>query len=159
MTVRRPTRLRFALLALSTLALVASAAAPAVAANPHDLLRATLAPSLPTDPTIRGVVPGGAPWVIDRGTVRVRDDGRVDVRVDGLVIPPPTLPNTNPLPTLSVSVSCEGEPLVSSGTVPFSADGDARLRADLPVPQDCLAPIVFVHPNAATGVYIAVTGR
>src|SRR5215213_7535421 len=46
----------------------------------------TLAPSVPTDPAFHGVTAGGAPWVLRRGDVRVTD-GRLDLRVRGLVIP------------------------------------------------------------------------
>src|SRR3954447_13219415 len=50
----------------------------------HDLIRSDLTPSLPTDDAINGVSPGGAPWQIDRGEVRVRNNGRTDVRIEGL---------------------------------------------------------------------------
>src|SRR3954453_1018228 len=55
--------------------------------NPR--LRASLAPSQPTDPTFHGVAPGGAPWVLDRGSVKLKSKGTLDLRVRGLVLPGP----------------------------------------------------------------------
>ena len=45
----------------------------------------------PASPVIAGINPGGAPWVNDRSTARVREDGRIRVTIRGLVIPPPRL--------------------------------------------------------------------
>jgi len=56
-----------------------------------DVLRSDLFGSqvAPTGPVLFGVDPGGLPWVIARGEARVRRNGRVKVRVEGLVIPTP----------------------------------------------------------------------
>src|SRR5690242_15031320 len=62
------------------------------------VLEADIFGSNPTDQTLFGVKPGGAPWVIRRGEAEVRRDGRVEVRVKGLVIPTPPQNGTNPLP-------------------------------------------------------------
>src|SRR5690349_22256960 len=82
-------RSRPALIGSAVMAVVALSPSPALAGDGggDDLIRADLVPSLTTDPPINGVQPGGAPWVIDRGEVRVRDDGRMDVRIEGLQIP------------------------------------------------------------------------
>jgi len=53
------------------------------------IIRATLAPSLPTDPVLNGVSPGNAPWVLQRGEVRLKADGTFNLRLRGLVIPNP----------------------------------------------------------------------
>src|SRR5699024_10907829 len=50
----------------------------------NDLIRESLAPSVPTDPAFHGVVPGAAPWVLKDGSVRLSDRGALDLRVDGL---------------------------------------------------------------------------
>ena len=90
----------------------------------NELLRASVAGSLPTDPALFGVRPGGAPWTIDRGTVTLRADGRLDVKTDDLIIP---TTGVNPLPTLAASVVCNGVVVATTATVPFSASGG---RAD-----------------------------
>ena len=68
----------------------------------NTLFDTTLAPTVPTDPALHGNAAGGAPWVLSFGEARLRQDGRLDVRIRGLVIPPPTAraPSTSP-PTAS----------------------------------------------------------
>ncbi|HYN64318.1 MAG TPA: hypothetical protein VES36_06900 [Candidatus Limnocylindrales bacterium] len=40
------------------------------------LIEESLAPSQPTDPAFHGVTPGGAPWVLKRGDVQLKSDGK-----------------------------------------------------------------------------------
>jgi hypothetical protein len=127
----------------------------------RDLLRASLVGSLPTDPAINGVTPGGAPWVIDRGKVRLRADGRLRLRVEGLVIPPPRGTNTaGGVTTITASVFCAGATTAAatSGAVALTQSGDARIDQRLTLSGACLAPVVLVHPNGAAARYIAVSG-
>src|SRR5262245_44963461 len=132
--------------------------------NGDKLLRASLAPSMTTDPTFHGVTPGGAPWVLDRGEVRVRLDGRFELRVRGLVIPnPPGDDTPGPVQTISASLFCgaDADTMAADTTdqVPIDDDGDARIRDDdFDVPDTCLAPVVLVHPNGNAAAYIAVSG-
>lgn len=97
---------------------------------------------------IRGVTGAGAPWVLDEIEAEVRADGRIIVKVEGLVL---TNTGSNPVPFFRAILSC----LVPSGTTVttvnlatgnFSAnqDGDARIRDTLSLPSSCIAPIVFV---------------
>src|SRR6476620_11999513 len=77
--------------------------------NPHggDVLRQALAPSVPGDPTFHGVAPGGVPWVLSRGEVRLKLRGRLDVELRGLVIPnPPGDGTAGPVHTVSASLYC-----------------------------------------------------
>ena len=53
----------------------------------HDLIRMDLTPSMTTDDPIVGVNPGSLPWILDRGEVRLRQNGRMDVRIEGLQVP------------------------------------------------------------------------
>jgi hypothetical protein len=122
----------------------------------HDLLRAPIAGSLTSDPMIFKASPGGAPWVIDRGNARVRTDGRIDVRVEGLIIPRGD--NTNPVPRLSASVACNGKVVGTTDTVRFSKAGDARIHEKIRVPKRCIAPVVMLNPNGNAAVYIGITG-
>jgi hypothetical protein len=103
-------------------------------------------------------------WVVDRGEARVRRNGRVRVRVEGLVIPTPPQNGTNPLSNIAASVYCGGTLVDTTAAVPFSPAGDARIEATLKaaLPSPCLTPAVLLNPapngavNAA--VYIAATG-
>jgi hypothetical protein len=154
-----------------SLVLAAAAAAtlvPASTAIAHDdhgghdrarnLLRAPIAGSLPTDPPIFGVAPGGAPWVVDRGSARVRTDGRIDVRVEGLVIPTAPANGTNPVPRLSASLACNGMVVATTRTVPFSRAGNARIHQNIRIPKRCIAPVVMLNPNGIKTVFIGITG-
>jgi hypothetical protein len=157
--------LRF-IAALATLALAAGATS-AFADGTHDHGRAFgagLFGSRPDGPALFGVKPGAAPWVIRRGVAEVRRDGRVEVRVDGLVIPTPPQNGTNPLPGIAATVFCGGTAVGTTKTVPFSPAGDARIddRLGSPLPSPCLAPAVLLNPQIGgavnPGVYIAATG-
>jgi hypothetical protein len=129
----------------------------------RDLLRSGLVGSTPSPqgPTLFGVAPGGAPWVVDHtSSVRVRDDGRVDVKVRGLVIPE----RGNPVARVVATVVCNGGAVGSTVTTQpadLSPEGDGRIRAELDLPDPCLAPAVLVRVFTAAGVagpYIAANG-
>jgi hypothetical protein len=135
----------------------------------HDLLRAPIAGSLTSDKPVFGVAPGGAPWMIDKGSARVRTDGRLEVRVEGLVIGPNAIPNgptpgVNPVPHLTASLACNGMVVATTRPVPFSPAGDARIKADVRIPERCIAPVVMLNPapptapNGNPGVFIGITG-
>jgi hypothetical protein len=153
----------------SRLALVGAVSVLALALNPaaalahdgggHNLVRADFTPSLPTDPAINGVKPGGAPWIIDKGTVRVRDDGRIKVRIEGLQVLRPTGLADNPVPNITASLYCDGATTAAAVstlqpmTVP---DGDARFSETLMnAPENCGAATVLINPNGAAGTFIA----
>lgn len=156
-----PTRLSAAIGAvLAVAALSASAALADGHPADHDdgggtLLRSGVGGSQPSDHPLFGATPGGAPWVVTQGMARLSSQGDLRVSVTGLVIPG----RGNPLPTLSASVYCTGERVATTGTVPFSAAGDAVLDTAVALPSRCLAPVVLVHPNANKDVFIAATGR
>lgn len=119
------------------------------------ILQAPMAGSLPTDPALFGATPGGLPWVVETGSTTLRADGRLDVKVEGLIIPDR---GTNPLPGLAASVVCNGVVVATTATVPFSPDGDARIRTSVVLPDRCLAPAVLLNPNGNAAVFIGVTG-
>lgn len=124
-----------------------------------------------TGPTnaIRGVPGGGAPWEIDEAKGELRSDGRLEVRVEGLVLArrapvPPERQGTNPVPSFKAIVSCltatngtMATANVSTALVPASPSGDARIRTRIDVPRPCYAPIVFV--TSPDGAWFSVTGR
>ncbi|MGN6167016.1 MAG: hypothetical protein ACTHQQ_02435, partial [Solirubrobacteraceae bacterium] len=51
------------------------------------VIHESLAPSRVADPMIHGVSPGSLPWALKQGSVRLKRDGKLDLRVKGLVIP------------------------------------------------------------------------
>jgi hypothetical protein len=110
---------------------------------------------------IRGLSGGGVPWVIADGKGKLRADGRVEVKVRGLVL---ASTGANPVPNFRAVVSCQsidgmGSPSivnVSTEDFPASPTGDADIRATVELPSPCFAPIIFV--TNSTGRWFAVTG-
>ena len=135
--------------------------------NGNDVvLRADVFGSQPpgTGPDLFGVPPGGAPWVIDKGTATVRSNGEVKAPLKGLVIPTPPSNGTNPVKQIAATVYCGGTAVGTTHAVPFSTAGDAQIDETLatPLPRPCLAPAVLFNPAAndvvTTTNYIAATG-
>ena len=128
------------------------------------LIKSSLAPSMPSDPTFHGVTPGGAPWALKRGEARLKAEGKLKLRVKGLVIPDPPGDNTpGEVLTISASLFCGADtnatPADTTEEVPISRDGDARIKdKSFNVPDTCLAPVILVHPNGIPERYIAVDG-
>lgn len=123
----------------------------------HSVVRVHLNGSqpAPTSPVIAGINPGGAPWVNDRSTARVREDGRIRVRIRDLVIPPPRGTGVNPVASVVATLVCGNT--VADSTDPFalSPAGDGRTRDTITVPEDCADPTVLIQPAANRTVYIA----
>lgn len=160
---------RTVIVSVAALAVAAAVSTPGVASalddeqNSRDLLRSGLVGSMPDGPTLSGALPGSAPWVADAdSSIRVRRDGRVDIRIRGLVIPTAPQNGTNPVPQVSASVVCNGTAVTSSTpttlAVRFDAAGDARILDRVALPSPCLAPVVLVHPNRVLLRYIAASG-
>ncbi|HET7608780.1 MAG TPA: hypothetical protein VFL84_08905 [Gammaproteobacteria bacterium] len=115
---------------------------------------------------IRGVPGGGAPWVLDRAEVELSQDGKLEVEVEGLIIPDR---GSNPVAFFRAIVSCltldtAGNVTTLNLTTLNGAEvmignplnGDAEIEAQLTLPEPCIAPIVFV--TSPTGSWFATTG-
>jgi hypothetical protein len=125
------------------------------------LIDESLAPSQPTDPTFHGVKPGGAPWVLKSGRVRLTSDGRLDLEVRGLVIP--TTGTASPVTTITASLYCGADADATAAETtqpaPITSMGNARIKdRSFSVPSTCLAPVILVHPNGISAAYIALDG-
>jgi hypothetical protein len=117
---------------------------------------------------VRGMPGGGLPWQLDRARGELRADGRLKLRVDGLVLArrapvPAAQQGTNPIPQFRAVVSClttaapDTGQSAASAPVPASPAGDASFDVKLALPSPCIAPIVFVtSPGEA---WFAATGR
>ncbi len=127
----------------------------------RSLFDTSLAPSVPSDPTLLGAAAGGVPWVLRFGEASLRDSGRLDVSIRGLVIPTAPFTGTaGPVTTVDVSLYCAGNstPVATSTPVPISTTGDAHISARFTLPATCQIPALLIHPNGAAGVYIASSG-
>ena len=152
-----------AAVALAISAFSAFSAAPASAhgsgLSGRTLLSAQLVGSMPApaSPLIAGINPGGAPWVNGPSPVRVREDGRITVKVRGLVIPPPRGTGVNPVPSVVATLVCGN--MVKDSTEPFALDmaGNGQISDTISVTLPCDSPAVLIQPAPNRTVYIAAT--
>lgn len=120
---------------------------------------------------VRGVVGGGLPWVLTAGTGSLKRDGRLFVRVRGLVLAsqaavPQALRGTNPFTSFRALVSCQSIGTastaavanVSTGDFKANSRGDSTIRTRIKLPRPCIAPVVFVTGPTGTDAWFAVTG-
>jgi hypothetical protein len=123
---------------------------------------------------IRGINGGGLPWVVGPVKGQLKESGKLELLVTGLVFDPsdPTviergLANKNTVANFKAIVSClaaDGSVQnVATGLFPATTGdlsagaGTSRMEANLTLPQPCLAPLVFVTNPA--GAWFAVTGK
>jgi hypothetical protein len=168
------------LLVLSTF-FFAGSVSPATAKEPKILEFDTMVgvprPYTGTPNAIRGVPGGGLPWVVASADGELKANGKLEIKVLGLVLDPndPAVvasgrAGTNPIPNFKAIVSClskdaAGNPTtvnVSTGLFPADAAGNSQIEETLSLPQPCIAPIIFVtSPSSAnnpTGSWFAATG-
>jgi len=107
---------------------------------------------------IRGVLGDELPWEIESARGSLTVDGHLRINVKGLVfsgdeIVPPQLRGINDEHEFRALVSClaENETTGAIDTVnlttqgfPASRSGDSRIDAFVELPEDCVAPMVFV---------------
>ena len=140
-------------------------ASTAGSAEPATILKAStmagvIAPYTGPTNAIRGVPGGGLPWELSEAKVVLAADGRLEIKVEGLVL---VSTGANPVATFRGVVSCQsidaGAPVVRNvmtDPVPATMTGDAKIQATLDLPEPCFAPIVFV--TSGGGSWFAVTG-
>src|SRR5215216_3527881 len=103
---------------------------------------------------LRGINGGGIPWTIASASGELTASGHLEINVQGLVLAAGANAGSNPSATFRGLVSC----VKSDGsfqnilTDPFPATtgpasaggGNAKIEANLTLPQPCIAPIIFV---------------
>ena len=117
---------------------------------------------------IRGVPGGGRPWVLDFAEGELKANGKLEIKVRGLVIDPNepvATAGTNPAGDFKAIVSCMSKDAngnavtsnVETSTFPTDTAGNTEIEATLALPQPCIAPIIFV--TNAGGSWFAATGN
>jgi hypothetical protein len=166
--MRRAFVLLLALLAVGAVVVQSTAAgdggSPGKDVLEFDVMTPVVAPFTGTTHPIRGVAGGGVPWQIDRGRGDLSSDGRLKIRVEGLVL---VSTGQNPIPMFRGVVNClttESPDVgvsLATAPVPASSDGDATINATVELPDPCVAPIVFVTSGTGSppGNWFAATGR
>jgi hypothetical protein len=145
--------------ATAALAVSATTAANAGTKSPaHVVLNDMLLPSEPSFPALHGVSTDKAPWLLERGTVRLRNDGELQVNLRGLIIP--SLGTAGGVSTVHLALYCANETTAgaTSASFPLSSAGDATIETTIALPLTCLAPVILVTPNENPSIYIAETG-
>ena len=118
---------------------------------------------------IRGINAGGVPWQIARAEGELKSNGKIEIKVKGLVLfegapVPEARQGTNPSATFRAIVSClsvDGDGNASTVKVmtaafPASPDGNSKIKDRVVLPSPCIAPIVFV--TSGGGSWFAATG-
>lgn len=117
---------------------------------------------------IRGVPGGGIPWAIAAARGELRTDGRIEVRVRGLVLAEGARAGTNPAAEFRAIVSCLTPMMDTGGTLvaaivnvatrtfPATPTGDSEIEDVVQLPSPCIAPIIFV--TNANGSWFSATG-
>ena len=166
--MRRAFALLLGLLAVGAVVVQSTAArdegSPGKDVLEFDVMSPVVAPFTGAAHPIRGVNGGGVPWQIDRGRGELGSDGRVKIKVEGLVL---VSTGQNPVPMFRGVVNClttaspDQGVNISTAPVPASGDGDATIKATVELPDPCVAPIVFVTSGTgqAPGNWFAATGR
>ena len=112
---------------------------------------------------LRNINGGGVPWVLSSARGELSVSGHLEIEVQGLVL---ATTGSNPAATFRALVSC----VTSTGAIqniptetfpattgPASAGGgNAKIEANVSLPQPCIAPIIFV--TSAGGNWFAATG-
>lgn len=170
----RRTSLRW-VVSLTTAALIALLAAGVVSAKSSPsargasdgrVLSATIVPDATpkTEPTIAGVGPGGAPWVLASGHVNLSGRGLLEVSVEGLLLGPGAPANlvgtTGPVKQVVASVVCANGPIVSTSAVALSNEGNASIHQVIALSSPCVGPVVLVRAffSGAPGPWLAASG-
>ncbi|RPJ25347.1 MAG: hypothetical protein EHM33_14835 [Chloroflexi bacterium] len=116
---------------------------------------------------IRDINGGGLPWTLRSASGELKTNGRLEIKVRGLVFAAGPNTGSNTLTSFRAVVSC----LASDGSVQniqteefpattgpaSSGGGNAKIETTVSLPQPCIAPIVFV--TSSGGAWLAVTGN
>ena len=135
--------------------------------NGNAVLRSALFGSKTTahgGPTLFGVAPGGIDWVINgKGTAKVNRDGRVRVRIEGLVFAEGPNVGRNTVPQLAATVYCGGAAAGTTKAVPSRPRATPASTRPWPrrsraMPGARRADQPGAGGTPVTGTYIAASG-
>lgn len=97
---------------------------------------------------VRGVNPGGQPWVIARLSADVKTDGRISVDGRGLLLGGGDNIGTTGGQSVRARLFC-GAASFQTEAVPLEPNGDFRIEADLGTPIDqCPQPVLLIVSGA-----------
>jgi hypothetical protein len=98
--------------------------------------------------TVRGITPGGQPWVISRLTADVRSDGSISVDGRGLLLAGGNGIGTNGGLSVRALLFCGpgSTTPIASQVVPLEPNGDFRIDGALSAtpPDPCVSPVLLI---------------
>ena len=111
---------------------------------------------------VRGVAPGGQPWVIRRFDAKVKENGDIRAEGKGLVLAgSDNIGTRGGVTMVAATLFCGSDVPHSTGGHPLAADGDFKIKDTLsPTPPDpCTSPVLLIRIFAGTppspGAWIA----
>ena len=120
-----------------------------------------------TQNPIRGINGGGLPWTIASAQGELSTSGKLEIQVQGLVLAAGPNAGKNPIASFRAIVSClksdatpenvSTDPFPATTGAASAGGGNAKIEANLTLPQPCIAPIIFV--TSPTGSWFAATGN
>lgn len=162
----------------SALALVLAVSAPAAMAeslvtfnggigvNPVSNVAEGLAVGDATRNDVRGVQPGGQPWVITKLKARISDDGGIKVQGEGLLLSGGNGIGTNGGASVFATLFCGPAAAATAHSsnpagVPLEANGDFRIEDVLnPVPPvPCTSPVLLIRNVAGRWFAAGIPGE
>src|SRR5688500_4149957 len=103
---------------------------------------------------LRGINGGGIAWTIASASGELTASGKLEINVQGLVLAAGANAGSNPSATFRGLVSCvksDGsfqniltDPFPATTGPASSGGGNAKIEANVSLPQPCIAPIIFV---------------
>jgi len=119
----------------------------------HPVAGITAATGLPILNTVRTVPPGGRPWAIEKLRVRIKDDGSITAKGEGLVLAGSDAAGTRGgILQVAATLFC-GTAQFTSPAADISLGGNFEIRGTLTPqpPNPCVNPALLIR-NATGGV-------
>jgi len=100
---------------------------------------------------VRGIAPGGRPWVIGKLRASVRADGHISVKGEGLLLGGGNSVGLPAIPRQVVATVFCGEAAYNSAAVNLDAQGNFAIKGALTgvLPSPCATPILLIRNFAA----------
>ena len=101
---------------------------------------------------VRGVSPGGQPWVIRRFEAKVKENGDIRAEGKGLVLAgSDNIGTRGGVTMVAATLFCGSDVPHSTGGHPLAADGDFKIKDTLsPTPPDpCTSPVLLIRNFAS----------
>jgi hypothetical protein len=116
---------------------------------------------------LRGISGGGLAWTIGSASGELTASGHLEITVQGLVLAAGANAGSNPIASFRAIVSCvksdrtfqniQTDAFPATTGPADSGGGNAKIEADVSLPQPCIAPIIFV--TSPGGSWFAATGK